>query len=149
VYASSNHRPFKSKGVYGFSHGGFTPQEIIIPKFKFTKAKAQTSQLDVYISNKIDLSDLPSELFVIRLDAPKAPTDLFGGVRKVQIKLYAGNTEYQSSDIISIEANSIIDKEFSFNKNTQVQAVLIDASTQEQLDNVIIKKSNLRDLGGL
>ena len=92
---------------------------------------------------------MPSELFVIRLDAPKAPTDLFGGVRKVQIKLYAGNTEYQSSDIISIEANSIIDKEFSFNKNTQVQAVLIDASTQEQLDNVIIKKSNLRDLGGL
>jgi len=149
VYASKNHRPFKSKGVYGFSHGGFTPQEIIIPKFKFTKAKAQTSQLDVFISNKRDLSDVPSELFVIKLDAPKAPLDLFGGVRKVQIKLYAGSTEYQSSDIISIDANSIIEKEFSFNKNTQVQAVLIDASSQEQLDTVIIKKSNLRDLGGL
>lgn len=149
VYAAKNHRPFKSKGVYGFSHGGFTPQEIIIPKFKFSKLKSQTSQLDVFISNKADLNDIPSELFVIRLDAPKASSDLFGGLRKVQIKLYAGNKEYQSSDIISIEANAIVDKEFSFNSNAQVQAVLIDATTQEQLDAAIIKKSNLRDLGGL
>lgn len=149
VYAAKNHRPFKSKGVYGFSHGGFTPQEIIIPKFKFSKIKATTSQLAVFISNKTDLNDVPSELFVIKLDAPKAPTDLFGGIRKVQIKLYAGNNEYQSSDIITINSNDIIDKEFSFANNMQIQAVLIDASTQEQLDSVIIKKSNLRDLGGL
>ncbi len=39
VYVAKNHRPFKSKGMYGFSHGGFTPQEIIIPKFKFSKTK--------------------------------------------------------------------------------------------------------------
>jgi len=149
VYAAKNYRPFKSKGVYGFSHGGFTPQEIIIPKFKFSKIKSQTSQLEVFISNKTDLNEVPSELFIIRLDAPKAPTDLFGGVRKVQIKLYAGNKEYQCSDIIPIDANSIVDKEFSFRSNTQVQAVLIDAVTQEQLDTAIIKKSNLRDLGGL
>ncbi|HRO46470.1 PglZ domain-containing protein [Agriterribacter sp.] len=149
VYAAKNHRPFKSKGVYGFSHGGFTPQEIIIPKFKFSKIKSQTSQLDVFISNKQELTDTPSELFVIRLDAPKAPKDLFSGIRKVQIKLYAGNKEYQGSDIFSIESNSIVDKEFSFSGNTQVQAVLLDAITQEQLDTAIIKKSNLRDLGGL
>lgn len=149
VYAAKNHRPFKSKGVYGFSHGGFTPQEIIIPKFKFSKLKSQSSQLDVFISNKADLNEVPSELFVIKLDAPKASTDLFGAVRKVQVKLYAGNKEYQSSDIISIDVNSIVDKEFSFNGNAQVQAVLIDATTQEQLDTAIIKKSNLRDLGGL
>jgi hypothetical protein len=149
VYVAKNHRPFKSKGVYGFAHGGFTPQEIIIPKYKFTKAKAQTSQLEIFISNKQDLMDVPSELFVIRLDAPKAPKDLFGGIRKVQIKLYAGNKEYQGSDIFSVESNSIVDKEFSFNGNTQVQAVLLDAATQEQLDTATIKKSNLRDLGGL
>lgn len=149
VYAAKNHRPFKSKGVYGYSHGGFTPQEIIIPKFKFSKIKSQTSQLEVFISNKSDLNEIPSELFVIRLDAPKAPTDLFGGVRKVQIKLYAGNKEYQCSGIISIDANSIVDNEFSFSSNKQVQAVLIDAATLEQLDTAIIKKSNLRDLGGL
>jgi len=149
VYAAKNHRPFKSKGVYGFSHGGFTPQEIIIPKFKFSKMKSKTSQLDVFISNKRDLNEVPGELFILKLDAPQAPTDLFGGTRKVQIKLYSGGKEYQCSDVILIERNSIIDKEFSFNSNTQVQAILIDAVTQEQLDSAVIKKSNLRDLGGL
>ena len=149
IYVAKQHRPFKTKGAYGFSHGGFTPQEIILPKFKFYKQRSQVSQLEIYISNKADLSEVPGELFVIRLDAPRAPNDLFGGIRKVQIRLYAGNKEYQSSDIFSIESNAIVDKEFSFNGNTQVQAVLLDASTQEQLDMAIIKKSNLRDLGGL
>lgn len=149
VYVAKNHRPFKSKGLYGFSHGGFTPQEIIIPKFKFSKIKSHTSQLGVFISNKTDLREVTGELFVIRLDAPIALSDLFSGVRKVQIKLYAGNKEYQSSDIFSIKLNAIMDKEFSFNGNTQVQAVLLDATTLEQLDTALIKKSNLRDLGGL
>ena len=149
VYVAKNHRPFKSKGVYGFSHGGFTPQEIIIPKFKFTKVKARTSQLDVFISNKKDLADMPSELFAIKLEAAKTATDLFGGQRKVQLKLYAGNKEYQSSTIMTLETGKTESIECSFNNNNQVQAVLLDAITQEQLDTVIIKKSNLRDLGGL
>lgn len=149
VYTAKNHRPFKSKGVYGFSHGGFTPQEIIIPKFKFTKAKAQTSQLEVFIANKAELNDVPSELFVIKLEAAKLASDLFSANRKIQIKLYAGSTEYQGSDIITLDVGKIIEKEFSFNNNLQVQAVLIDATTQEQLDTVVIKKSNLRDLGGI
>ncbi len=149
VYAAKNHRPFKSKGVYGFSHGGFTPQEIIIPKFKFTKQKAATSQLDVLITNKQDLIDVPSELFIIKLEAAKSATDLFGSQRKVQIKLYAGNKEYQSSTIVSLDAGKTESVECSFSNNSQVQAVLLDAVTQEQLDTVIIKKSNLRDLGGL
>ncbi|MBB3837661.1 hypothetical protein FHS57_001658 [Runella defluvii] len=149
VYVAKNHRPFKSKGVYGFSHGGFTPQEIIIPNFKFTKAGHQTSQLEVVIANKDDLKEVPSELFMIKLEAAKTGFNLFGEKRKVQIKLYAGNKEYQSSDIITLETGKGDQKEFSFNHNQQVQAVIVDASTQEQLDTVIIKKSNLRDLGGL
>lgn len=149
VYAAKNHRPFKSKGVYGFSHGGFTPQEIIIPKFKFTKAQAQTPQLDVSIANKADLNEVPSELFVIRLEAAKTATDLFGTQRKVQIKLYAGGKAYQSSDVFTLETSKVVEKEFSFNNNSQIQAVLLDASTQEQLDMAVVKKSNLRDLGGL
>jgi hypothetical protein len=149
VYVARNHRPFKSKGVYGFSHGGFTPQEIIIPKFKFFKPKAQISQLEVFISNKKDLNDVPSELFVLKLEASKSATDLFGAQRKVQVKLYAGNKEYQSSTIFSLDAGKSETMECSFNTNKQVQAVLVDAVTLEQLDTVIIKKSNLRDMGGL
>ncbi len=149
VYAAKSDRPFKSKGVYGFSHGGFTPQEIIIPKFKFTKIKVQTSQLEVIISNKSELGEMPSELFVIKLEAANTVSDLFGAQRKVQIKLFAGNSLYLSSDIITLEAGNSIDKEFSFDGNSEVRAVLLDAATQEQLDTVIVKKSNLRDLGGL
>lgn len=149
VYAARSSRPFKSKGVYGFSHGGFTPQEIIIPKFKFTRKKSDASQLVVFIDNKKELEEVPGELFVIRIDAPHNPSDLFDVARKVQIKLYAGNKEYQSSDIISVESSSAVDKEFSFAGNSQVTAVLVDAITLEQLDSAVVKKSNLRDLGGL
>lgn len=149
VYAAKNHRPFKSRGLYGFSHGGFTPQEIIIPKFRFSKAKPQTSELEVFIANKRDLIDTPAELFAIKIEAAKSANDLFGTQRKVQLKLYAGNKEYQSSTILNMAPSNTESIECSFNKNEQVQAVLLDATTQEQLDAVIIKKSNLRDLGGL
>jgi len=149
VYAAMNHRPFKTKGVYGFSHGGFTPQEIIIPKFKFSKHKAASSHLNVLIDNKNELKEVTGELFVIKLQAAKDATDLFTAERKVQVKIYAGKNEFQSSGVVNMDAGKIESLEFTFNKNAQVQAVLLDAITQEQLDTVIIKKSNLRDMGGL
>jgi len=149
VYAAKNHRPFKSKGMYGFSHGGFTPQEIIIPKFRFTKQKAATSSLLVSITNKKDMADVSGEFFVIKLEASKSGIDLFAAQRKVQIRLYAGGNLYQSSSILNLDAGKTESVQLSFDKNTEVQAVLLDAETQEQLDKVTIKKSNLRDLGGL
>lgn len=147
VYVSKNHRPFKSKGVYGFSHGGFAPQEIIIPKFVFRKAKAAASGLVVAIVNKKDLEEVPGELFAIKLQAATSGADLFAANRKVQILLYAGNVNYSSSNIISIDEGKTETLEFSFKGNKEVQAALVDANTQEQLDTVIIKKSNLRDTG--
>ena len=149
VYAAKSHRPFRSKGVYGFSHGGFTPQEIIIPNLKLTKAKAATSGLGVYIDNKKELKEVIGDLFVIRIEAPIAPTDVFSRERKVQIKLFDGHLEYQCSDVITMNPNSIVEKEFSFQHKNEVSAVLIDALTKEQLDTAIIKKSGARDLGGL
>jgi hypothetical protein len=149
VYAAKNHRPFKSKGVYGFSHGGFTPQEIIIPKFIFTKQKAATSSLMVTITNKKDLSDVSGEFFVVKLVASNSGIDLFASQRKVQVRLYAGSNLYQSSSILNLDAGKTESVELSFEKNTEVHAILLDAETQEQLDKVTIKKSNLRDFGGL
>ena len=149
VYVAKNHRPFKSKGVYGYSHGGFTPQEIIIPKFRFTKQKAATSSLLISITNKQDLSDVSGEFFVVKLEASKSGVDLFAAQRKVQIRLYAGGNLYQSSSILNLDAGKTESVQLSFDKNTEVQAVLLDAETHEQIDKVTIKKSNLRDLGGL
>ena len=149
VCAAKSCRPFKSAGVYGFAHGGFSPQEIIIPKFRFSKAMAQTEKLKVFISNKKDLNDVPGELFAVRLETSKSATGLFAAERKVQLKLYAGRKECQSSSIMTLTAGKTESVECSFNKNVEVQAILLDALTQEQLDSVRIKKSNLRDLGGL
>ncbi|OGH97204.1 MAG: hypothetical protein A2X42_12555 [Candidatus Margulisbacteria bacterium GWF2_38_17] len=148
VYTAKSHRPFKSKGVYGFSHGGFTPQEIIIPKFVFKKQSAVTSNLDVAIINKPELADVVGDLFGIKLQAG-ACTDLFAVSRKVQLVLYSGNCQYSSSSILTIESGKTLSAEFSFSGNAEVMAVLLDAETQEQLDTVTIKKSDARDFGGL
>lgn len=149
VYASKSHRPFKSKGVYGYSHGGFTPQEIIVPRFVFRKEKEPTPGLEVKIINKQELTEVTGEWFGIKLQAALSTSDLFASNRKVQVLLYAKGVNYSSSSIINMEAGKTEPLEFSFQGNTEVQAALVDASTQEQLDSVIIKQSNLRDLGGL
>jgi len=74
---------------------------------------------------------------------------MFASSRKVQLLLYAGNNNYSTSSILTIAASTSLTTEFSFNDNSEVMAVLLDAETQEQLDTVTIKKSNARDLGGL
>lgn len=149
VYASRSHRPFKSKGKYGFAHGGFTPQEIIIPKFTFSKTQIATSGLKILISNKTDLGEVTGEQFAIKLNADEYAADLFSAQRKVQILLYAGGANYQSSSIITMQPKNVQSLEFSFNQHKEVEAVLIDAETKEQIDKVVIKQTNLRDLGGL
>ncbi len=149
VCASKSHRPFRSKGVYGYSHGGFTPQEIIIPNFVFKKERESTSGLQVIISNKSDLVSTTGEYFAIKLQASSDAKDLFGSNRKVQIILYNGNVNVSSGNIITIDSGTICSMDFGFNKYDELKAVLVDATTQEQLDTVIIKKSNLRDFGGL
>ncbi len=149
VVVSKSHRPFKSRGVYGFSHGGFTPQEIIIPRFVFRKQKASVSGLEVIITNKKDLADVTGELFGIKIQAASASSDLFASNRKVQILLYANGISYSSSNILDINAGTTLSFDFSFGGNNEVLAALVDANNQERLDTVTIKKSNSRDLGGL
>ena len=149
MYMSKSHRPFKTRGTYGYSHGGCTPQELIIPNFIFSKSKEATDQLPVTIINKAELGNVPSDLFILKIQGKKGHNDLFGSQRKIQVKLYVGNIEYLSSDIFTIESESVISKEFSMNGNTEVKTVILDAISQEQLDTTIIKKSNDRDFGGL
>lgn len=149
VYAAKSQRPFKSKGVYGFSHGGFTPQEIIIPNFVFSKETSATSALEVTILNKKELSEVTGELFGLKIQATSKADDLFSASRKIQVLLYANNITYSSSNIITIEPGATQSFDFSFGGHNEIIAVVVDASTQEQIDSVKINKSNARDLGGL
>jgi hypothetical protein len=149
VYAAKTQRPFKSKGVYGFSHGGFTPQEIIIPNFVFSKEVAVTKGLQINIINKKELNEVTGELFGLKIQAISKADDLFSASRKIQVLLYANNITYSSSQIITIELGVTLPFDFSFGGNSEIIAVVVDAKTQEQIDSVKIKKSNARDLGGL
>lgn len=149
VYASKSHRPFKSKGVYGFSHGGYTPQEIIIPNFVFKKIQEVNKGLNVEIINKKELSEVTGELFGIKLQSATSSGNLFSASRKIQIMLYANGINFSSSNMVTIEPGTTQSFEFSFNGNNEVQAILVDATTKEQLDSVKVNKSNARDFGGL
>jgi hypothetical protein len=149
VYTAKSHRPFKSRGVYGFSHGGFTPQEIIIPNFVFSKDVPLTKALEVSILNKKELGEVTGELFGLKIQALGKADDLFSSNRKIQILLYANSNPYSSSNIINIEPGGTQSFDFSFSGHTEITAVVIDADNQEQIDSVKIKKSNARDLDGL
>ncbi|MCC5878235.1 MAG: hypothetical protein JJU11_18615, partial [Candidatus Sumerlaeia bacterium] len=149
VYAAKNHRPFKSKGVYGFAHGGFTPQEIIIPCFVFSNTAPVTEGLEVNIENKAELGDVTGEWYKIKLAACGKSKDLFSSARRVQILLYANNLSQGKSHIITMEQGMTEAFEFSFSGHNEVTAVVVDAESQKQLDSVNIKKSNARDFGGL
>ena len=149
VYAAKSHRPFKSKSVYGFSHGGFTPQEIIIPNFVFSKDAPTTKGLEVNIANKKELSEVTGELFGLKIQATAKADDLFSASRKIQVLLCANNITYSSSNIFTIEPGATQSFDFSFGGHNEIIAVVVDANSQEKIDSVKIKKSNARDLGGL
>lgn len=149
VCMAKNHRPFKSKGVYGFAHGGFTPQEIIIPRFVFRKEDLVSSGLKVVINNKDELGEVAGEIFGIKLQADDSTDNLFALKRKVYLSLYTDNILCNQSNIFHMEPGKMETMEFSFNGKLNIKAVLLDAETQEQLDIVTVKKYNVRDLGGL
>lgn len=149
VYAAKTHRPFKSKGVYGFSHGGFTPQEIVIPNFVFTKEQASVAGLQVQISNKKELQEITGELFGLKIKSSGSAGDIFASSRKIQVLLYSTQKQIGSSNILTMHAESEESLEFSFSGHSEISAVIVDADSQEQLDSAIVKKSSARDLGGL
>lgn len=149
VCFAKNHRPFKSRGVYGYSHGGFTPQEIITPHFVFRKKTEESLSFGVIIENKKELSEVTGDLFEIKVTSLSDKTDLFISERKIQILLFANNNNISVSNVVQLETNVKQTFNFSFGKHEVVRAILIDAETREQLDEALIKKSDIRDLGGL
>jgi hypothetical protein len=140
--------PFKTPGVYGFSHGGFSPQETIIPFLKWSNVKDTQDQLQVSISNKNDLSDVTGNLFAVKIKA-SVSTGLFSEERKIIIIFYSNNEKISESDIITIEKNTELKKEYNFGSNKEIEIKILDASTMAQLDKTTVKQNNARDLGGL
>lgn len=146
VNFAKSSRPFVSTGKYGYSHGGFTPQEVVIPNFVFTYNKQ--NQMDVDITNKKDLIDIAGNILTVKFSSGEAK-DVLSYQRKVRVLLYVGDKIVDKSSIISISPGSQEKVELSLDSATEGVVVIIDEDTKDQLDKEKVTKSQMRDLGGL
>ena len=146
VNFAKSSRPFVSTGKYGYSHGGFTPQEVVIPNFVFTYNKQ--NQMDVDITNKKDLIDIAGNILTVKFSSGEAK-DVLSYRRKVRVLLYVGDKIVDKSSIISISQGSQEKVELSLDSATEGVVVIIDEDTKDQLDRAKVTKSQMRDLGGL
>lgn len=141
--------PFKTPGLYGYSHGGIAPQETIIPFLKWSNENNTSEQLQVVVSNKNELNDVTGDLFSIALKATTTEASLFSTERKVMLLFFVKNNKVNESDIITISKETEVKKEFRFGSNAELEVKIVDAITKEQLDKVVVKQNKARDLGGL
>jgi hypothetical protein len=149
LYFAKNMNPFKTAGVYGFSHGGLAPQELITPYFHWQRAEDLTPQIEVVIQNKADLLSVTGELFQIKLQANPHKTDLFSISRKVYLIFFSNGSQISKSDVFFIKQAETLIKEYTFEGHSELEVHLLDAQSKEQLDKTTVKQNNDRDLGGL
>jgi hypothetical protein len=149
LYFAKNMNPFKTAGVYGFSHGGLAPQELITPYFCWQRHADLTPQLAVTIQNKADLKSVTGELFQIKLQADSKEADVFSINRKVYLVFFSNGSQVSKSDVFSIQRAEQVAKEYTFDGHGELEVHLLDAETKEQLDKATVKQNKDRDLGGL
>lgn len=149
LYQAKNINPFKTPGLYGFSHGGVSPQELITPYFCWKHSEGSISSLSVSIENKEELKDVTGELFPIKIKADKGTGDIFSLERKVYLVFFTNKKQVNKSEVFSILEDMGITKEYTFDGYSEIEVHLLDAATKQQLDLAVIKKNNDRDLGGL
>lgn len=146
-YYAISDKPFKTKGAYGYAHGGFTPQECIIPIYEFGQ-DAAAEALHVSIANKKDLLAVAGQYFKLKLQA-ESSADMFEQERRMEIHFFEGSKELQIQ-IVTIKQGQLVDNnEFVMPPSGKAKVVLVDASTKEQIDYCEVKSSSARDLDDL
>ena len=140
-YYTKTDRPFRSRGAYGYAHGGFTPQECIIPFYKFSTASS-ASTVNIEISNKENLSAVTGQYFTVRIKGNEASVG-----KRIKVILF-DNSRQVASSIVRLDDSAKADAEFELSAN-QMSIVLQDTETGNQYDNAIVKKSQSRDLDDL
>lgn len=146
-YYAKTDKPFKTTGRYGYSHGGFTPQECIIPAYELN-IETNNMALGVMISNKKELKSVTGNFFTVKLLAEGCESDLFRNERKVKLLLYAGNKMVSGNQIYSMKPSETIHAEFEMTLGID-KVVLVDKETSVQIDSCSIIKSASRDLDDL
>ena len=106
-------------------------------------------QIAILDSKEAQLNEVSGEYFKLKLEAHNDGNSLFESQRSVNIVLYHNNIPLQSLDAIEIQKDQVWDKEFGFEGKNEIVVIIEDASTKEKLDQLTVKKSSARDLGGL
>ncbi len=69
--------------------------------------------------------------------------------RQVYFIFYDNKTRFNTSEVYKISKNSTMTKEYTFDGHAKIEVKLLDASTKQVIDSVIVTKNNERDLDGL
>lgn len=140
-YYSKTDKPFKTRGAYGYAHGGFTPQECLIPFYKFY-TQAKHSGIEVSITNKDILAAVTGSFFSVRLKGNDYSHD-----KRVKVILYADDAMLTSA-LVKLDNNGEGTAEFEIFTG-ELSIVVQDVASGSQLDNAVVKKSFSRDLDDL
>lgn len=138
--------PFKSKGAYGYSHGGITPQELITPHFIWSLNDSTSNDLDVKIINKDDLQSVMGDYFDIKI-AAKYDNNTKSISRLVDLVLFSDNEIVASKERILINRTDEFIQEFSFSGSKSLNLNILDHQTKEKLTVLTVNKDTSRDLG--
>jgi len=148
-YYSKSMNPFKTRGAYGFSHGGITPQELLIPNLIFENSSEDYNKLNVEIFNKSDLKDVVGDFYQVNIKGGKFTGDAFSTERKVMLVFSKDKKEFNRSSIITVQAGKQKMLEFAFEKYNEFDILVIDAKSKSTLDSCKINRQLARDMGGL
>ena len=149
LYFARSMNPFKTPGTYGFAHGGLAPQELVTPYFCWQRESDGMGDLAVAIANKDDLADVAGEFYQVTLMGASVDENMFTLSRKVLLRFMSKGQLINDSDVIELQRDGKVTKEYAFGGYDQIQLILIDALTKQQLDQTLVKRNIDRDLGGL
>lgn len=148
AYFAKTDKPFKTKGAYGYAHGGLTPQECIIPQYCFSSSE-QAYSIGVCIINKAELGSMSSNFYKVKLKASGDQGSLFSNQVTVKIQRFVGDAPVPGGPVLTLSAGESKEMEFELPRGGEEKIVIVDSDTKKQYDFCTVKKSDDRDLGGL
>ncbi len=140
-YYARTDKPFRTRGAYGYAHGGFTPQECLIPFYCFASV-SDTTNMEVKIDNREELLNVVGTFFSVRLEGNRNSVG-----NRVKILLYANGIQKNSS-IVRIDEEGNASAEFELTDDL-MSVIIQDTVAGIQLDCASVKKSFSRDLDDL
>ena len=146
-YYARTDKPFVTRGAYGYAHGGFTPQECIIPVYELTK-KNDDFTFGIAISNKNELRNITGNYFTVKLKADRCDESLFTQKRKIKVMLFAGNKLADGNVLHTMKPGDTFSQEYEWNDGID-KVVITDKETAAQIDSCEIRKSSSRDIDDL